>query len=162
MSVRHRITIDQLPGVLDRAANQFGDLRPLMESVGTSLVATTTRRLERGVAPDGTRWPKKWSGTPSFLSKDGTLKSSIGHRVEGDTLHIGSPVKYARIHQEGGTIRPRTARFLVFKGADGRTVFAKKVKIPCRQWLPSERTGLPADEKRIIKATVKDFLQGAF
>jgi len=162
VSVRKRITIDQLPGVMDRAVDQFNDLRPLMESVGTSLGYTTTRRLERGVAPDDVEWPAKWDGTPSYLSDTGQLKSSIGFRVAGNTLHIGSPIKYARIHQKGGTIRPVTAPALAFEGADGRMVFAKKVKIPRRQWLPSKRTGLPADEKRIIKATVKDFLKGAF
>jgi len=162
VSVRKRITIDQLPGIMDRAANRFGNLRPLMESVGTSLVYTTTRRFERGVAPDGRPWPAKWDRTPSYLSASGTLKSSIGFRVAGNVLHIGSPIKYARIHQKGGTIRPRRARFLVFKGADGRMVFAKKVKMPRRQWLPDEGTGLPADEERIIKAAVKDFIEGAF
>jgi len=48
--------------------------------------------------------------------RSGRLRSSIAHRIEeadGEiTAKIGTNVKYARIHEYGGTIRPKRAKHL--------------------------------------------------
>jgi phage gpG-like protein len=47
---------------------------------------------------------------------------------------VGSPVVYAAIHEFGGIIRPKNAKFLVFQLA-GKWIHATKVTIPARRWL---------------------------
>lgn len=71
--------------------------------------------------------------------RSGRLRNSISTSaaMSGDTVRgaIGSNVVYARIHELGGEIRPKTAKALRFSipGAGWRTV--KKVSIPARPFL---------------------------
>lgn len=53
-------------------------------------------------------------GGAKTLRDTGRLQQSLAAapRVTRDTVSIGSNVRYARIHQEGGTIRPRNAKML--------------------------------------------------
>jgi len=53
---------------------------------------------------------KKTSGTT--LLKSSRLANSIRHFVRGDTIYIGTPVKYAEIHHKGGDIIPNNAQSL--------------------------------------------------
>ena len=55
----------------------------------------------------------------------------IGRTVTG---RVGSPVVYAAIHEFGGIIRPKNAKYLVFQ-IDGKWIRTKKVTIPKRAWL---------------------------
>ena len=60
--------------------------------------------------------------------QDGTLRGSI-HILDGPSAtggSYGTSLEYAWMREEGGTIVPRNARFLVFEW-QGRLVFAKKV-----------------------------------
>lgn len=82
-------------------------------------------------------------------------KKAFGHSAEGIRKYfkvgkdfggvLGTMVPYARIHEKGGatsphTIYPKNKSVLVFRGADGNLVFAKKVNhpesnIPARPYL---------------------------
>ena len=46
------------------------------------------------------------------LVESSGLINSIRSRVKDDNIFIGTNVKYARIHHEGGTIRPVKAKYL--------------------------------------------------
>ena len=70
---------------------------------------------------------------------------------------VGSNLPYARIHQLGGTIRPKKGKFLKFRGLDGEDVFVKEVTIPARPYL-----GISDDDREEIMDTMTDFLEGAF
>lgn len=71
--------------------------------------------------------------------RTGTLRRSIhsetteksGPRV---IVQVGTDVEYAAMQEFGGTIVPKTARFLVFE-VDGKKAFAKKVTIPAHPYL---------------------------
>lgn len=60
----------------------------------------------------------------------GTLARSITVDRGNKRVTVGTNLKYAKIHEKGGTIKPVRGRFLVFKGRDGKMVFARSVKIP--------------------------------
>jgi len=47
---------------------------------------------------------------------------------------VGSPVVYAAIHEFGGIIRPKKAKYLVFQ-IDGKWIRTKQVTMPKREWL---------------------------
>lgn len=63
--------------------------------------------------------------------KTGTLKRSITSKRRGSSgVAVGTDLKYARIHDQGGNIGPivpKKAKALRFK-INGKVVFAKKVK----------------------------------
>jgi phage gpG-like protein len=70
------------------------------------------------------------------LRDTGRLARSITYKVDGSGVTIGTNVFYAPTHQFGATIVPKKAKRLVFPGPGGALIFAKKVTIPQRAFLP--------------------------
>lgn len=81
------------------------------------------------------------SGRPGPNVVTGTLRRSIqvqpARPVGSGTWSgsVGPTVVYARIQEQGGTIRPRRGPFLVFRGEDGGLVHVRQVTIPARPYL---------------------------
>jgi len=94
-----------------------------------------------------------------WQNRTGTLEGSIDvaeyARREGAGVRgvWGSrDVRYARIHEEGGTIEPVKAKALVFN-IEGETIIAKRVEIPARPYLrPAADEEYPKLAQRIRKA----------
>jgi len=68
-------------------------------------------------------------------ARSNRLRSSVVTEVRGDEVAIGSNVVYARIHELGGEIVPRTAPALVFRTEDGAFHRVQRVSMPARHWL---------------------------
>lgn len=93
--------------------------------------------------------------------RSGRLRASIGHRVERRGREIvgilGAGVKYARIHELGGTIKPKTAPYLHFQ-VRGQWVKVKEVTIPARPYLRpplDPRIISPLIEKAIFEKVMR-------
>jgi phage gpG-like protein len=88
----------------------------------------------------------------------GLLRRSIHTTVkpEGSSVTgtIGSDVVYARIHEYGGTIVPRTAKWLQFK-VNGQWVRTDKVTIPARPFLTPAITKNQEKIKDIIQLAIE-------
>ncbi|MBD8890902.1 phage virion morphogenesis protein [Roseibium litorale] len=143
---------------LDLPAAQLGrladlDRSELIDGLGALGASQTQRRIEEEKTdPDGTPWPANGAGS-GILFQSGDLATSIDHQQEGaDQVSWGSPLIYAAIHQQGGEIRPKTAKVLVFT-IGGETVFAKKVTIPRRSYL-----GMSADNAREMEQAALRFI----
>ena len=73
------------------------------------------------------------SGKP--LQKTGALQQSIAEAVHSDnTIEVGTKIKYARIHNFGGTIKPVKSEYLTFKVGDSYRK-CKQVVIPQREFM---------------------------
>jgi phage gpG-like protein len=137
----------------------LGRLQPLgeaalLEGLGRLIQEQTRRRLEdEKTSPAGAAWKPNWAGT-SILYASGALSRSIDYLVQGYQLIVGSGLVYARIHQEGGVIEPKTAEALAFRIA-GQFVTAAKVTMPARPYVgvSSENRG------EIVDAAVR-FIRG--
>lgn len=70
-----------------------------------------------------------------ILSGRGDLKNSIVDKVDGDSVKVGSPLPYARIHQLGGVITPKSAKCLMIPMGNGGMLQLKKVTMPARPYL---------------------------
>ncbi|MHA1661872.1 MAG: phage virion morphogenesis protein [Candidatus Thorarchaeota archaeon] len=66
--------------------------------------------------------------------RHGKLAQSIGYEIKGNNAYVGSNLKYARIHELGGTILPKKGKVLHFT-INGKDVFTKKVVMPARPYL---------------------------
>ncbi len=82
-------------------------------------------------------------GRPGLIYQKGALARSFHASVKGDGENIvgrvGSSSVYARIHQYGGVIRPKKAKFLAFKIHTGTRIFSKsgeRLKKGVRQYSP--------------------------
>ncbi len=99
--------------LIEGLGQRLSNLRPLMQRIGQFMVSSTQRKIMEGIPPENaplTRRFKKGSGT---LRDTGRLLSSITYRLRGDdAVEVGTSLRYARIHQEGGTIRPKAAKKL--------------------------------------------------
>ena len=124
----------------------------LMDSVGRIVQEQTRYRITtEKTAPDGAAWPPNRRGT-SILYASGRLAESIDYRASMDEVHVGSPLGYARIHQFGGTIKPRSKEALAFMSA-GNGYVVKSVYVPPRPYL-----GLSSENATDIEEMVTDFI----
>ncbi len=121
-------------------AKMPGRVRQALAPIGIALVKGTRRRFLAGVDPQGRAWAKLLPAYaaikrgPGILRASGGLMASVSSQVGGDEVRVGTNKIYARIHQFGGTIVPKNARYLRFRLASG-FVRASKVKIPARAFM---------------------------
>lgn len=153
MSVKLEITETGLPEALLKIEGLADAPRlELMEGIGRLVQEQTRRRIEdEKTSPAGVPWKANRQGT-STLYQTGALSRSVDYIASEESVQVGSGIVYARIHQEGGTIKPKNARVLVFR-AGGRMVFARTVTIPARPWL-----GLSVNNQREIVESAEDWL----
>lgn len=145
------------------------DRRDLMlEEIGQVLATRTRERFREGRGPDGAEWkplsPKtlKRKKNSRILVESGELHGSIHHEVQGDTVAIGTNLKYAGVHQFGDTIqRERKRRSAKGFVLGGEPVAQSKIAIPARPFLGLSKS----DEKQvvdIVKKHVARAVEGAF
>lgn len=168
------ITItSNLPKVRKQLAEllrRCGTLRPAFKAMGEYLTLATEGRFNRETGPDGKKWQdvkpatRKRKKHPKILTEDGFLRGSIHPELVGETLLVGSDVKYAAIHQLGGKIK-QEGMTLHLKGRGRNTRFAKKgdhdrtmtinrtIKMPARPYLGVSK----ADETELL-AICGDYL----
>lgn len=138
---------DKPIGVLGAFANP--DRSDLMIRLGELVVSQTQRRIRsEKTAPDGSSWKANLLGT-SILFRSGALAGSVHSNAQASRFEVGSDLIYARIHNQGGAIKPKNKKALSFplRGRQDRhTVGA--VNMPKRQFL-----GLsPANEGELNEA----------
>lgn len=130
------------------------DLTPLLNALGLEVESQTRTRIEsEKTSPDGTPWKPNARGGP-ILELQGLLHNSITYQVAGDQVQIGTNLRYARIHQFGGEIRPRNASHLRFQ-VNGQWVTVDKVEIPARPFL-----GLSQQNWADVALLIDDFVDG--
>lgn len=67
-----------------------------------------------------------------FLQR--SVKSDVKQNGTQVTGRVGSPVVYAAIHEFGGIIKPKKAKYLVFQ-INRQWIRTKQVTMPKREWL---------------------------
>ncbi len=122
---------------LQQIANQLQNPRRLYGIWGETLKKIHTDRFKAETDPDGKKWKplspitlaeKKGAG---ILRESGNLSNKTAYNINSDGVEFGSAEIYARLHQFGGVIRPKTKKILKTKG--GR--FLRQATIPARPWL---------------------------
>jgi len=146
---------------LRSAAEAWGQPGPILRAIGVGLVRNTSRRFDLGMDPFGNPWaelnPAYESGKRNtrILQERGRLVGSISREVVGHELAVGSTVAYAAIHQFGGTIRPRSGPYLIFR-LGGHLVKTREVFIPARPYL-----GIGPEDEDTILDVAEAFLERA-
>ncbi|WP_300156809.1 phage virion morphogenesis protein [Solidesulfovibrio sp.] len=159
MDFRVEVVVAPTAGFLLRLLARVDDLTPGMARIGMLLVGSIQENFELGHAPDGTRWKPSRRAVlqgGQTLVDTGALQSGIVYEASANRVEIGPSgpsLKYARIHQEGGEIRPKTAKALFFRGADGQARTVKVVRIPARPYM-----GISAEDWNGIGETLLDYL----
>ncbi len=108
MSLSIRSNVAKVSREIMALARQVADMGPVARSFGAHMVRASVRRMARTA-----KWqPSSPGSAPARQS--GELGNSLSWRERsgGDVVEWGSHLAYARIQDEGGTIRPRRARAL--------------------------------------------------
>lgn len=145
---------------IGNAMNKLANKKALMASVGEALVSGTIQRFNNEESPNGEKWEKSGRAIAEggqTLSDTAHLRKSIDFAATPAQVMIGSNLLYARIHQLGGTIKPKKGKKLKFKGKDGKDVFVSEVNMPARPYLGVSKTDM--DE---VRETMAEFIKGAF
>lgn len=167
------------------------DTGPVYAAIGRTLLGRIRMCFKFGIDPWGQPWaPIKYrairtgkNGKPSAVGRKqrdantgtgskgqplvdtGRLRSSIAMESDATSITIGTNVSFAKTHQFGAVIRPKNGKFLVFPGPNGPVIFAKKVTIPARPFLPIRRYGaaaeLPPEWRKDVLRTIKAHLAEA-
>ena len=96
---------------LARVQQRIGNMRPLLKEIGEDMKASTKKRFDTLIGPDGVMWlmnsdvtyERKDNGIP-LTGETGSLHSTINSDVISATaVEIGSPMQYSAMQQFGGT-----------------------------------------------------------
>lgn len=145
-----------------------GDMQPVFVTVGRVIANRIRLCFKLGVDPWSSPWAalKIRKGQP--LRDTGRLNRSITSNPDKTGVTIGTNVKHAAVHQFGATIMAKPGKRLVFPGPGGALVFAKKVTIPARPFMPLKKganvVALPpawsADVTRALRAYFRNVAKG--
>ncbi len=134
---------DELRRIVERMGNNGSSLDVPLRAFGAHMQTIPMRSVREQQAPaTGKRFPKL-SGLTSSLRGRGKrladtsrlMRSFLGApRVTRSSASVSSNLVHAGIHQDGGVIRPRVARFLTVP----LTKKAKRAK-SARRWFEAEK-----------------------
>ena len=150
---------------LKAAQDIMRSLKPYWQSVGSYIQRQTiNERFGKEQSPSGEKWQplsemtktirrkKHPTGDMKILKDSGELRKSIHYEAGNNYVKVGSVLKYARIHQFGGTINVsnKQRRLLYRRGFRvGRTI-----KIPARPFL-----GISQSEREHIKSMFHSYIK---
>lgn len=158
------LTIDSadVDSALARLLAAAGDVTPALKNIGEFEAGVTRRRFIDAVDPDGKPWAAlnplyaQTKKGPGILRGQTRSLSQIIWRLADGGVVIGSNEVQARIHNEGGVIRPKNAAALVFS-MGGQTFKVQKVTIPKREFLRFNATS----QARALEIVEDHFLDAA-
>jgi phage virion morphogenesis protein len=128
-------------------AARAGNLFPLFDRIGLMLESTTIERFDDERDPDGAPWKPSIRARETggkTLTDSARLKQSITYRAGSDQVEVGTNVRYAGIHQTGGTIRGKSGP-LKFKLPGGRAFL-----------------GLSSEDREEVIALTEDYIAEDF
>lgn len=140
MDIQIVLDEEKVRDALQRAALAGADLTQPMAEIAEVLVEGAQSRFDTRIGPDGVPWKqsrraKESNDNPPTLTLSGQLRRQIVPDYGRDfasagVLKTAGPGVYARIHQLGGTIRPKVKKVLSFGGR-----IVSQVIMPARPYL---------------------------
>lgn len=108
-----RVSLSEMMKYLDKLED--GPDNKLMTSIGEDMTTSVKQRIKKGqfagISPHTRFLRRQKSSLP--LNNTGRLGSSIDYTVKSETkVEIGSPVKYAKLMNDGGVVKPVKAKKL--------------------------------------------------
>lgn len=149
-----------LDAALGQAIAEGADLRRPMGQIAGQWMDHVRARFAQERDPFGVPWAKRRDNVDPqrpLLQLDRHLLNAIVPDFGSDFAQVGvlktaGPAKYARIHNEGGTIKPREKKALSFGGR-----IVAQVVMPKRQYI-----GDGPEERRSVVEVMTDFARGLF
>ncbi|ENU56860.1 phage virion morphogenesis protein [Acinetobacter guillouiae] len=147
---------NKLQEFMRRVVDRVEDPSGLWQDISDILEFNVQQRIRTGIGTDNKPWKKSWRAKVQggqTLRDTGRLHNSIIAKVQGNTISVGTNVKYAPILHFGGTIKPKSGKYLTFKTPTGGWVKVKAVYIPPRPFM-----GISVDDSQEILFEIEEYL----
>lgn len=143
-----------------KALRKTEQAKDLGQVIGKSIVAGVRRVFDDSVDPEtGAQWAPLKARVGKPLVDTGKLRRSIVYLVHRRGVRIGTNFAWAKVHQYGRrNIVPKRAKMLAFM-AFGQLVFAKRVDIPQRRFLPETDRGVRNVTHGTLMTEVENYLK---
>lgn len=169
-----QIKTSSLPGNLDtfeaiaRVVDRLENLEPVFTQIGEYALVKVDDAFRTETDPYGNPFKPlnpeyreyklvKLKGIDKTLQLKGNYRSRFIYVTSNDGVEVGTNAIQARALNYGATIRPKSAKALVFMvGNPPRLVKAQSVTIPARPVLPLN--GLPADYEADVQGIFEDYI----
>lgn len=125
----------------------------LHKEIGEFILESTKDRFKDEKGSDGKTWKPSYRAKSSggkTLTDNATLKNSLHYKATSKKVDVGTNIIYAAVHQQGKTIKAKSAKYLKFR-VGSRWAAKEEVEIPARPFL-----GINKDDKQEIKQIVQD------
>lgn len=161
---------------LGKLINELENREPIMRELAAAMADAVEENFAREGRPEWMGWSplyarKRHGG--KILQKSGRLAKSITQYSTNDEAVVGTNVKYARIHQEGGEIniaaRSQQAYYRQHKNGSVGNRFVKKSRSNFSQWntIGEYKITMPArpflhlteDDISGMETTIETYLQ---
>ncbi len=152
----------EVNGLLSRLRTRVSTLKPVLTEIGEIVRSSVVRTFQEGGHP--TRWVASRRAIREggqTLTDTGRLRDSINVRAYARHVEVGTNVKYAAIHQFGGTtgpriITPKHKKALYWPGAAHpvRAVKHPGSTIPARPFL-----AVQDEDWTEIKRAIREYLE---
>lgn len=164
--IKAELVLDTATPALAALARRGENLQPLMERLGAAFVSEIKFSFLSSRSPYGVGWAalKLRQGQP--LRDTGALMNSITYQADTKSVLVGPATgpssKGAGTHQFGATINAKPGSLLIFKPRGSSLwIFAKRVVVPARPYLPTKAGGLPTAWRTSILQEVGRYLMEA-
>lgn len=172
--IRAEISDAELNAWLDRLRDFAHDPSPALLEIGEELVDSTLRRFVDSVAPDGSHWAPnslltimrsgQGNAKKPLIGAGKALSTQINYAVSGDSVTIGSPMKYAAVQQHGARMGEFGRYYQLFRRQYAEDDFRRHAgsqkghpipwaNIPARPFL-----GVSKRDRDMIERIVADYI----
>lgn len=162
-----KITRNTLSPAIAKAARGLRDTRPVVEAMCLAIYSVTKRAFTQS-ALRAAPWPALAGGGKASLRRSGELRKGLHVTdVSARQGRVAVNKIYGAVHQFGATITPKKTGGKLAFSIGGKKVFANRVTIPARPFLPFTASGDPTPYARKaveheIATTVKSLSGGGF
>lgn len=118
MSISVNIDSKAVNNMLNSLSKKMTNSRKFMRTVATYMEKSTVKKIKTGKVrgkstSSFTLSLRRGSGGGKTLMDNGNLVNSIENKYDNDKAVIGSAIEYAKIHNEGGTIRAKGKKLCI-------------------------------------------------
>lgn len=113
-----KLKIDDFVVKINKMEKNLKDLSPVMKKISIDMKSQTKLNFRKQQTPQGKSWKKSERGGQT-LRKTSALMHSIANGYGGNFAVVGTNKLYARIHQNGGVIKPKRGKYLTIPIAPG-------------------------------------------
>jgi phage virion morphogenesis protein len=144
------IDLKEFQQAMEQLTNGLVDRTAMMRQIAAIMADAVEENFQQQGRPAWLGWSpayaKKRHGG-KILQHTGRLASSIQQFSDNDEALVGTNLKYARIHQEGGTINiPSRSQQAHYRRKNGKSRFSSKARSNHSQWntIPAYKIQMPA------------------